>query len=362
MNQKLRSVFTLCIAAALLSMLSTPAFAASGFSDVPPESPYYEAVSYLAERGIIVGVGNGCYLPDEPITVRQWAIMLCKGFERHDSHSARPGPAGDFCLQRCYAEHWMGVNEMLTPDSEVCRSALLLNALHALELPVFDAELYPDGEQLSESENVLRVGKEFGIYEDNVNALDIMTRGDAAQLLFDVLTKQYAVTPPPISDAVIVRNGAAVDLNSYLRELNCVPRSIRNAFECSGWEYIIDYSIVEQYSTKYGKNCTGITSYGTEQIYVSSSLATVHEFGHFLDQQLQFPEIHENLFQEEAQSARSILREYSATNSREYFADYFAFWIKNQNNKSCMERLKAVSPQAYRYFSSLEADNWGYPL
>ena len=41
------------------ALLSVSAFAASdGFSDVPEASPFYESVTYLAERGITCGTGN----------------------------------------------------------------------------------------------------------------------------------------------------------------------------------------------------------------------------------------------------------------------------------------------------------------
>ena len=44
--------------------------------------------------------------------------------------------------------------------------------------------------------------------------------------------------------------------------------------------------------------------------------------------------------------------------SQEYFADYFSFWIRNSDDKSEMERLKAATPQTYAYFAALEACGW----
>ena len=61
------------------ALLSVSAFAASDrFSDVPEASPFYESVTFLAGQGITYGTGNGRYAPDTPITVRQWATMLCR--------------------------------------------------------------------------------------------------------------------------------------------------------------------------------------------------------------------------------------------------------------------------------------------
>lgn len=64
------------------------------------------------------------------------------------------------------------------------------------------------------------------------------------------------------------------------------------------------------------------------------------------------------LFRAEAQAAAAVLQDYAATNSREYFAEYFAFWIENHENERKMEQLRTVSPETYEYFLSLEAGGW----
>lgn len=70
------------------TLLPISAFAASdGFSDVPEAFPFYESVTYLAERGITCGTGNSWYAPDTPITVRQWATMICRAFDKEDALS-----------------------------------------------------------------------------------------------------------------------------------------------------------------------------------------------------------------------------------------------------------------------------------
>ena len=77
-------------------LLSVSAFAASdGFSDVPETSPFYESVTYLAGQGITYGTGNNRYAPDTPITVRQWATMLCRAFDKEDALADSAGYGGD---------------------------------------------------------------------------------------------------------------------------------------------------------------------------------------------------------------------------------------------------------------------------
>ena len=67
------------------TLLPISAFAASdSFSDVPEASPFYESVTYLASHGITYGKGNNRYAPGTPITVRQWATMLCRALDKED--------------------------------------------------------------------------------------------------------------------------------------------------------------------------------------------------------------------------------------------------------------------------------------
>ena len=75
----MRKKLTVCCTAFLLALsLTVPALAASGaFQDVPETADCYESVMYLAEHEITQGTGNGCFSPDAPVTVRQWAVMLC---------------------------------------------------------------------------------------------------------------------------------------------------------------------------------------------------------------------------------------------------------------------------------------------
>lgn len=79
----------------IISALSVSAFAASDrFSDVPEASPFYESVTYLASHGITYGKGNNRYAPGTPITVRQWATMICRAFDKEDALSDPAGYGG----------------------------------------------------------------------------------------------------------------------------------------------------------------------------------------------------------------------------------------------------------------------------
>ena len=154
-------------------------------------------------------------------------------------------------------------------------------------------------------------------------------------------------------------NKEGADLNPYLVEIEKIPASILETFEQTGWEYVIDFDYLWDFSQERGMSCIGVASYSTREIYVSAPSSTIHEFGHFLDWTLDFPAYHEELYKAEAQSAAdAVLRDYSATNSHEYFADCFAFWIQNRDHKEQMEQLKEAAPETYAYFAGLESSGW----
>lgn len=75
-NKGFITVLMMVLISISLSTFSRAAF--DTFSDVPNDSPFHESIFYLAERGIVCGEGNGRYVPDAPVTVRQWATMICR--------------------------------------------------------------------------------------------------------------------------------------------------------------------------------------------------------------------------------------------------------------------------------------------
>ena len=53
-----------------------------------------------------------------------------------------------------------------------------------------------------------------------------------------------------------------------------------------------------------------------------------------------------------------MLREYARTSSREYFADYFEYWIVNHEDVKMMNKIKNFTPMTYALFDSLEKHGW----
>ena len=358
--KKRKNFPVLCLLTLLLTaLLSVPVSATGGYSDVPPDSACYESVTYLAEQGITSGTGGNCYSPDDLITVRQWAVMLCRTYHPEALPTASYESLGDACVRQCYREGWVTESAVLSRDSRMCRAALLESAFAAAYIPFYDYSLYPGGTTLSTYDNLLRLGKELGLCGPDSGAQELMTRGDAAQVLYQLLTNEYEVEAPPLAAAAFLCNKEEAGLNPYLVELQKIPAPILEMFEQKGWKYVIDFDFLWEFSQERGLSCIGVASYSTWEIYVSDPSATIHEFGHFLDWTLDFPVYHEMLYKAEGQSAAdTVLRDYSATNSHEYFADAFAFWIQNRDHEEQMKQLKEAAPETYAYLAGLESSGW----
>lgn len=338
----------------LALILPTAAFAAyTGFDDVPETADCYESVMYLAEHEITQGTGNGCFSPDAPVTVRQWAVMLCRAYEVKVEGSSW-GDLSQSAVEQSYRRGWLNETALSEPNTQLCRGALLKSAFAAAKIPVYDGALYVGGVSQSDYENCIRIGKELRLCDEADTADEIVTRGDAAVLLHAILTRAFTVEAPPTPVALV--NAAGVNINDYLLALRQVPEPMLAAFNVAGWTYRIDFDYISELSKQLNMSCIGATNYSQKTIYLSDASATLHEFGHFLDWQLGFPAEHERLYLAEAQN--SGLRDYAKTNAGEYFADCFAYCIIHSNDSEIMKSLRKNAPQTCTYFEELKKDNW----
>ena len=222
----------------------------------------------------------------------------------------------------------------------------------------YSSQLCPEGETLSSQDNAFHAAVSFGLCEDTCAGTDIITRGEAADLLYALLTREFTVAPPPILKTIPLNNKEGVHLNSYLLELQKIPEPIRQAFAERGWQYTIDYEYLAKLSEERNMSCIGATNYGSRQITVSSAGATVHEFGHFLDELMGFPSQTEGFYQQESGTSAALLRPYALTNEREYFADCFVYWLTYRDNSKKMAALCSAAPKTYAYLLALESQNW----
>lgn len=341
---------------ALLLTMALPANASAAcvtFSDVAESDACYESVMYLAEEGITNGTGSDTFSPDAPMTVRQWAVMLCRAYDL-PIESETWETLSYNAMVEAYSHGWMNYSIFASPDTRMCRGALYDSAFAAAGIPIYDNTLY-GGEALNAYENILRVAGELQLCDSSADPLEIVTRAGTAQLLHAILTRDDLTAEAPTAP-VTVKNPDNINANDFLLELRKVPETVLSEFAARGWTYSIDFDRVAQFAEELKVSCIGVTDYASKTIYISDARATAHEFGHFLDKVLGFPAEHEQLFKAEA--AGSILRDYAKTNCKEYFADSFVFWVQYGDNAERMGQFRSSAPQTYAYFESLAGNGW----
>lgn len=348
-----RTALAVCTLVLAVILPTAASAACTGFDDLPETADCYESVMYLAEHEITQGTGNGYFSPDAPVTVRQWAMMLCRAYDVKVEGNSW-SDLSQSAVEQSYRKGWLNETALSAPNIQLCRGALLKSAFAAAKIPVYDSVLYAGGVSLPDHENCIRIGKELQLCGEANTANEIVTRRDAAMLLHAILTRAFTVTAPEAPVTLV--NAAGVNVNDFLLELRKLPEQILDAFNAAGWTYCIDFDYMGGLSKKLNMSCIGATNYSQKTIYISEASATLHEFGHFLDWMLGFPAEHEQLFRAEA--AAAPLRNYAKTNAREYFADCFDYCIIHGNDSKMMEILRKNAPQTCTYFEELKKDNW----
>ena len=252
------------------------------------KATYAESVSYLADAGILRGTASGRFAPNEKITVSQWATMLCRAFDTEPEGTSWQ-ETGTNAVQIAVRSGWLDPTAVWDKNGFICRGELYRTVFAAAGIPLYDATLY-SLDWLSPGENALRVGKKLGLCAENKTAAELVTRAEAAQLLHAVLTQNLTVTPP--DTPVTVENLIQWNVNAFLLELRKVPQPILDAFNENGWTFVIGTEYLADLSRKLGVNCIGAAAYTEKRIYVFEASAILHEFGHFLDCTMGFPQEH----------------------------------------------------------------------
>ena len=345
----MRKIKFISILLVLSMLLTVPVFAFStGFTDVSEKATYAEAVSYLADAGILRGTASGRFAPNEKITVSQWATMLCRAFDA-EPESTSWQEASANAVQIAVRSGWLDPTVVGDENGFICHGELYRTTFAAAGIPLYDATLY-GLDWLSPGENALRIGKERGLCAENKTAADLVTRAEAAQLLHAILTQTLSVTPP--DTPIPVENLTQWNVNAFLLELQKIPQPILDAFNENGWMFVIGTEYLSDLSWKLGVNCIGAAAYTEKRIYVSKASAVLHEFGHFLDCTMGFPQGHKNLYALEAASAP--MKQHAKSNSLEYFAEFFSYWLSGSTRT--LAQLKELAPETYAYFDALSVD------
>ena len=93
---------------------------------------------YLAEHGITKGTEDNTFSPAQPVTVRQWAVMLCRAYGLETSGETWADLGRSATEQACQ-KGWLNVTALSATDTRMCRGALYESTLAAAGVPAMTA-------------------------------------------------------------------------------------------------------------------------------------------------------------------------------------------------------------------------------
>ena len=122
-----RTALAVCTLVLALILPTAASAACAGFDDLPETADCYESVMYLAEHEITQGTGNGYFSPDAPVTVRQWAMMLCRAYDVKVEGNSW-SDLSQSAVEQSYRKGWLNETALSAPNIQLCRGALLKSA------------------------------------------------------------------------------------------------------------------------------------------------------------------------------------------------------------------------------------------
>ena len=289
------------------------------------------AVAYLEDAGIVNGDGTSFH-SERLITVQEWCAMLC----RADGHTidGEWKYASKKYIDYVYEQGWVDYVAYLVPSSKMTVTYICQSLFQFLNVVVYDGE-----------NGCVELAKKNGFVDQHVKSDMLMTRGDAANILYLALTKNITSDAPEIVDAInIVYDGEYIS-PSVVSKLEKIPSAILDEFNNDGWTLYIGNKFFPQAANHYN----GMTNREKKIIVVDDFDSILHEFGHFLSIQINQDSELKRIYNADCGVSTRHTQYYKSTEF-EYFAECFSLYIDgNQINNNL---------EIYSYLNKLEEVGW----
>lgn len=351
-----------------LSLLTVPASAAT-FSDVPENSEYYAAVTYLSaptrtdvdgvihEGAVVSGTGDGLFSPDRAITIDEFTVMLMNTYYHEDWPCATVEGA-DWALgytTTAWSIDIYTLDEYETMKADGVTRAEIWNMLaNASKLTPYPAWLYTDETpSVDFARDIEYAMYDTGLYIEEVDANEIPTRGEIAQLIYRLETGDYEKQSANNfwgNVTVTMENNLCWQVrNTSMYEWTILPDKYKVAFAKNGWALQFVDNMWEYYPDHV--LACGITDYSKKLITISRSFnllqrpTLVHEFGHFVMGNSNLSLTAQYMYDTEQEAlAKLIETTYCQTNQNEMFAEAFRYVLMNQDDEETYTEMAEKIP------------------
>lgn len=327
-------------------------------------SPYKTEIEFLRVLGITNGIGNNKFNPNAVITEGDFLVMIARSLgNSHIDRILSTNDSYQYKISNLVKAIWaMGYGDYTyTVENNLSASRAGKMVFSLANLPIYGDNIYNESTENSDNAGYDQLVR-LGIISKELEPKQEITRELAAHILYTVMfTGLQVETPEIFSKYNIEIDRSDFDATLLLNELNKIPDEIKKYFEDGSWRILIETSYINQWSYENGMIANGLCDYASSTIYLANIGSLVHEVGHMLRSELHFPSEIDRIFGIEKNQLSQITGGYCKTDSSEYFAELFEYYInaKSSPNKvERLEKLESVAPESYAYIVKLENNGW----
>lgn len=329
------------------------------FLDVPEGHAYYDAVDFAYEHGISNGISDDCFGLDSQISMNALCAFAVRTFMPdvvNGNKSAYDVLSGFSCIPD-------GIEKNARVDFA---TGLVVLCRAACVLPCGDYDY-----TCSEAFRYVRdVGFDMGILDirDKTGA-QLMTRGDAVYIAYKLSCWLGGDAARGLSHTGKYGFGyikmSATDkyvqlLPQLYSSILRLPFETLKAFHDQGYQVLADNEHIDLYNRTH-KNIKAIAlfSRSSKTIWTVVGYSLPHEMGHFT----QYVVMNDRegvkpYYKAEKDHLSSLVSVYAKQDSGEFFGEFFAVYMANQDNPVKLAKLKSDMPKTFDYFEKLKESNW----
>lgn len=355
----------------ICSMVIFPAAAEIGgaehFRDVPQTHPYFNAVTFMSENHITNGIGNDLYGVNNNITMKQAMIFLYKAFAPEEVKTAIDSAKNKDLemVSQFKKQGWIdfcGDPAEVNLNMSVSRRSFFEDALEMKGFVLYSDASYGNvltDKQGNQYSGAMRLAYQLGL-TDNPAPLDMMTRGEAAQMIY--LLSQPGLPaqemPEVVSKIERLKSEFGSVPDDFAIVMTKVPDKVYKLFNENGWTMVYGTEYMNQYNVAHGTSGIGLCEPSSKTCYVAGRESIIHEMGHALKQPLLKMTGYSdskvrNIWMQEGAAAATFLRPYANTNDEEFFAELFCHYIENHGNEKWMSQFEKEMPESKKLMDAM---------
>lgn len=369
----MRKFLSLFLSLILVMGLCVPVSAAGvgSYKDVPDTSGYRDAIQYVSEMEYMTGFGDETFRPDNLITYNQLGLVLARISKAELVNET----ATEWLFRMTYLTTGLSSMDAIRPDvglAVIGRASGVLprQAVSSEKLVYMD----PDGAAFMKN-----AGLDLNIFDWNINNIfehEYLTRGDLAYLIYRVIG--YRDAHPEITSygwgyiPVVYTNVYKYLIPDVWDDIIIMPWPIVKHYHDSGYMIICD----NQYLSKYARD-TGCRLQGQSEMYAAGMFnafekaifirepnMVVHGMGHYAERFMFGVSEAEASYQQERFAATEYISHFCSSDSGEFFAECFEFYIRAKNgyNIPNMYMMKERVPETYAYLVNKDVMAWVSPV